>query len=191
MALAPPPGFSMPAHATPTKKFNINVRTRADVLIRMSKENQWRKGAELGTGEGKTAAQLLSKCLQLHLTTIDLWEGQPDSRGPENWTHWPHRIHENAARARLSGFSRRVKIIKGWTVEAAARIEDRTLDFVFIDADHSEDAVRADIAAWTPKIKAGGYLLGHDASWPGVKAAIDDLCPGYWIAPDNVWGIRL
>ncbi len=48
-------------------------------------------------------------------------------------------------------------------------------DAVFIDADHSEAAVRADIIAWLPNVKHGGILAGHDYDEPGVKAAVDDL----------------
>jgi len=49
---------------------------------------------------------------------------------------------------------------------------DSTLDAVFIDADHSEEAVSRDIAAWWPKVKPGGILAGHDFDEPGVAAAV-------------------
>lgn len=48
------------------------------------------------------------------------------------------------------------------SVEAAKGFKDKCLDFCYIDADHSYDSVKADIRAWKPKVKDGGYLCGHD-----------------------------
>ena len=48
------------------------------------------------------------------------------------------------------------------SIAAAATFADATLDFVFIDADHSYEAAKADIAAWRSKVKPGGILCGHD-----------------------------
>ena len=52
-------------------------------------------------------------------------------------------------------------------------------DVVYIDADHSYQAVREDIALWYPRITPGGALCGHDyyqeKHWPGVKRAVDEF----------------
>jgi predicted O-methyltransferase YrrM len=52
-------------------------------------------------------------------------------------------------------------------------------DFVFLDADHSYEGCKADIAAWAPKIKPGGWLGGHDyenKAFPkfGVTQAVNE-----------------
>lgn len=49
---------------------------------------------------------------------------------------------------------------------------DGSIDAVFIDADHSEEAVFADIQAWLPKVKKGGIISGHDYDEPGVRNAV-------------------
>ena len=38
----------------------------------------------------------------------------------------------------------------------------RSVHGIFIDGDHSYEAVRADLAAWEPKLVPGGILAGHD-----------------------------
>ena len=52
-------------------------------------------------------------------------------------------------------------------------------DLIFLDADHRLEAIRADIAAWTPHVRAGGILCGHDYSpvWPAVVRAVDESGP--------------
>jgi predicted O-methyltransferase YrrM len=60
---------------------------------------------------------------------------------------------------------------------AAARFDDASLDAVFIDADHSEEAVTRDIAAWLPKVKRGGVIAGHDVDQFGVAKAVSKILP--------------
>lgn len=54
--------------------------------------------------------------------------------------------------------------IKKTSLEAARDFKDRSLDAVYIDAEHDEDSVREDIKTWRSKIKFGGFLCGHDFS---------------------------
>lgn len=63
------------------------------------------------------------------------------------------------------------------SVLAAANFSDGSLDAAFIDADHREEFVKADIKAWLPKIKSGGILAGHDADEAGVAKAVVELLP--------------
>jgi SAM-dependent methyltransferase len=66
------------------------------------------------------------------------------------------------------------------SVEASKRYADASLDFVFIDADHSYAAVARDIDAWRPKVKPGGWLSGHDfCQWVGfgVIEAVTERFP--------------
>lgn len=67
-----------------------------------------------------------------------------------------HRL----AVARLAGLN--ATIVRKFSVEAAAEVPDRSLDFVFIDGNHVFDAVTADLLAWMPKVKPSGFVAGHD-----------------------------
>jgi predicted O-methyltransferase YrrM len=62
------------------------------------------------------------------------------------------------------------------TDEAASLFQDGSLDGVFIDADHTYEAVKMDIQNWMPKVRKGGILAGHDyvETWPGVIEAVNE-----------------
>ena len=49
------------------------------------------------------------------------------------------------------------------------------VDFVFIDADHSLNAIRKDLKAWWPKVRVGGTMAGHDYAHPPVRQAIEEF----------------
>jgi predicted O-methyltransferase YrrM len=63
---------------------------------------------------------------------------------------------------------------KGQSDVIAKDFLDASCDFVFIDADHSYEAVLRDIDAWWPKVRPGGMLAGHDVhhTMPGVQQAV-------------------
>lgn len=60
------------------------------------------------------------------------------------------------------------------SVDAAELYEDKSLDFVFIDASHDYKSVIQDIISWLPKIKPGGIISGDDLDpdWPDVERAL-------------------
>lgn len=64
------------------------------------------------------------------------------------------------------------EVIESDSTIAAERFADESLDFVFIDGDHSPEKVYADCAAWWPKIKRGGLLAGHDFDETGPQSAV-------------------
>lgn len=59
----------------------------------------------------------------------------------------------------------------------AAVVEEKSVDVVYIDGNHEYEAVSQDIAAFSPKLRAGGILCGHDyvKTWPGVIRAVDEF----------------
>ena len=82
----------------------------------------------------------------------------------------------------LSPLAGKFKTVCGNSHNVADNYPDKSVDFVFIDANHLEHAIRADIAAWLPKIKSGGVLAGHDYEMPdavphlwGVAKVVDEL----------------
>ena len=72
------------------------------------------------------------------------------------------------------------RVVQSHTAHAALFYANDSLDFVFVDADHSAHGVSMDILAWLPKIKIGGVIAGHDYEnprYPELKTAVDNLLP--------------
>ena len=71
---------------------------------------------------------------------------------------------------------------------AATLFANASLDFVFIDADHSQASVQADIHAWRPKLRPGGILAGHDWNTYGsVQQAVTGLLGTDFSVEGNCW----
>jgi hypothetical protein len=82
-------------------------------------------------------------------------------------------------------------LMKMDSLSAAKCFEDRSLDFVFIDASHEYNDVKSDIIAWMPKVREGGILAGHDyhedmSYEPGVCKAVNELINGF-IVSEMCW----
>jgi predicted O-methyltransferase YrrM len=73
------------------------------------------------------------------------------------------------------------------SLAVAKTIPDRSLDFVFIDAEHTTEAVLSDVQAWRDKVRPGGLILGHDEQWPSVQRALKSLFAKWTKHDDNVW----
>ena len=87
----------------------------------------------------------------------------------------------------IKPFSNRSTIYKMTTNNASLLVKDNSLDFVFIDADHSEKGVKEDIINWAPKVKSSGYILGHDVAWKSVYNTIINKFKKFEVASDHVW----
>jgi predicted O-methyltransferase YrrM len=148
-----------------------------ETFTRLVKDHNYTCGVELGVDKGILFGMLLRECPQLHLTGVDLFPDRQRSR----------RAFESA-----DTFKSRAELLVESTFTAHRHFPDGSLDFVFVDADHSEDPVRQDIANWLPKVRNhGGWFGGHDYSpkFPGVIAAVDEAFPVVQIWPGNIWGV--
>lgn len=76
--------------------------------------------------------------------------------------------------------------------EAAEVVTDASFDFVFIDANHTYEAVAKDLWKWWPKVKPGGWMAGHDftPAFPGVVRAVCEAFPEVWAQQGSSWYVR-
>ncbi len=76
---------------------------------------------------------------------------------------------------------------------AVGRSFSSPVGFVFVDGDHSEAGVAADIEAWFPRLVPGAFVAFHDISWAtGVQTSFARLAEPRLRAierlPNLVWG---
>lgn len=76
------------------------------------------------------------------------------------------------AHAKLGDVIDRVTFLRWSSPQVSALFEDASLDAVLIDGSHDAGDVAADIDAWWPKLRAGGWLAGDDVDpdFPGCEA---------------------
>ena len=53
-------------------------------------------------------------------------------------------------------------LIRKASIEAAKDFPDKSLDFVYIDANHAFGYIAMDLMKWTEKVRHGGVIAGHD-----------------------------
>jgi hypothetical protein len=141
-------------------------------------------GAEIGVFTGGLSRLLLERP-DLHLTMIDSWAGNGrDYIGDSG--DWHARLSQakqdesrKFAERVADEFKPRAKVLPMASHEAALTVPDASLDFVFIDADHSYEGCKRDIELWSHKVKPGGLLSGHDYANTdfedfGVTRAVDE-----------------
>jgi len=149
------------------------------IFSRIINENNFKKCAEVGIGYGLHAKHILDNTNLEKLYLVDPLIYYPGDGFVQDVK-------------RLGGFEFLFKNIGLYLKDHKERyifyrkkslditnndIQDDFLDAVFIDGDHSYEAVIKDLDFWWNKLKRGGWLLGDDykSVFPGVSKAVDEF----------------
>jgi|6_EtaG_2_1085325.scaffolds.fasta_scaffold00543_4 hypothetical protein len=116
-------------------------------LIKLFADLRFNKGVEVGVASGDHALAMCQTVPNLELTCIDHWRGERKK----------HRIE---TQKKLAGYN--VKLITDLSENVVEQIEPGSLDFVYIDAGHTFDAIMLDLIKWSKKVRTGGIVSGHD-----------------------------
>jgi len=137
--------------------------------------------AEVGSWKGRSTHALLSSGIDV--TAVDTWEGSDFEKDDTSRLAKIQDVFKQF-KDNTKGFDN-LKIHKARSLDAAKDYPDGAFDVVFIDAGHTYEDVKRDIAAW--KSKAKKMLCGHDYLqdvWMGVIQAVDEA----FGKPDGVEG---
>jgi predicted O-methyltransferase YrrM len=148
------------------KRFGLNIEQESPIDINISRnalgllfaELGFTKGAEIGTERGIYSEVLLKANPKLTLYCVDPWKAYKEYR--EHTTQ--SKIDEiyKEAIERLKPYN--CCIIRKFSDKAYQDFPDGSLDFVYIDGNHDFTHVSEDLRNWTPKVRSGGIVAGHD-----------------------------
>lgn len=138
--------------------------------------------AEIGVWKGDFAADILSAISHIEIYfMIDPWANLPDWNKPYNVKS---QIFESIYQEMLEKTdfaTQKRKILRGRTKEVINEIPDESLDFIYIDGDHTLRGITIDLITIWPKIKKGGFIGGDDFTttpWQhDVKYEPTMVCP--------------
>lgn len=184
----------MPAQSRParfgqyllSKLFRTKKPRRYDELIRRTPADRPCVACEIGVWQGKCSEKLLRARPQLFLYAVDAWQAPaPEStygQSGDKKAGMDQQLFDDArelAGKRLAPFQDRVRFLQGDSASMADEIADGSLDWAFVDGDHSYEGVLRDMRAFYPKVKPGGFLAGHDWNHPnypfGVEQAVHEF----------------
>ncbi len=132
-------------------------------------------GAEIGVYHGGNAIEILNF---LDIKKLHLVDHYSAYHAPEAQVFVPQEKQDESKKLAFDNLGSKGEKIE-WhlkpSVEAAKEIKDDSLDFVYIDATHSYDALTEDLNTWYPKIKKGGLVSGHDWHYDFIQKAVHNF----------------
>lgn len=166
MAGAPPSDLGRTALSRPTIEFlryllgrrtARTTVTAAETALLVSLAQGRGCVVEVGVFEGATSARLAAAIAPTgRLFLVDPFE---HGTRPERWLGFS--FTQLIARRSVARWRDQLRFVRAPSLEAARRHEEPA-ELVFIDADHSYAAVRADFLAWSEQLAPQGVLAFHD-----------------------------
>jgi hypothetical protein len=145
---------------------------------------------EIGVWAGNTTRHAVFAGCKVF--AVDTWEGSPtDYSGVDAQRFGGDNILRAFCKNMRENLLRNVFPLRGssrfWS---GVWPQDLPIDIVYIDADHEYESVKADIEYWTPLVRSGGIIAGHDYNFfPGVNRAVEESGP-FELVGKHVWWRR-
>ena len=151
--------------AKQTKNYN---EKRANILVQIKKSS---KIAEIGVWRGEFSEKINFFCKPKELILVDPWIFDNSVRGCAPQVKGREPLNQNyfndAKTETIKKFSnsKNVSIIELFSLEASKKFPDNYFDYIYIDGEHTYEAVTKDLECWFPKLKNKGLLFGDDYYW--------------------------
>ena len=137
--------------------------SRFDLWVRLLRTNPPDSAAEIGVRKGDFAKVILSNFSNLtKYYMIDPWAHLLDWNKPFNVDDRTFQdVYAEALLKTDFAASRRI-VLRGRTSAVIDQIPNQSLDFAYIDGDHTLRGITGDLMQVLPKIKDGGLIGGDD-----------------------------
>ena len=155
-------------------KLDTISKTPRPSILFMKKyfNNKKVSGLELGIQKGLNSISILKELNIKTLYLVDAWnlyienEITKESQN-KNYFSVLRKFKNN----------NKVKIIKGFSKDVVKDFSNNSLDFIYIDANHTYRYVYQDIDLWSKKVKDNGIISGHDIlNFNDVLYAVKNWC---------------
>lgn len=140
---------------------------RYKTLHKLLKKRPHKFGCEIGVNQGTTTAYLLNNMSGIErYYAVDPWEhyemydGKKFAgtvKGKKTWMQVIKKFLTDT-----HSYRDRICIMRMLSTEAIKFFDDDYLDWVYIDANHKYKYIKENLELWTPKVKVGGLITGHD-----------------------------
>lgn len=200
--------------STATRKRTTKVQSDVD-LANLEKffgywdeSHQWLKnfinqkkdiktGVEVGVAFGANMKVLLEgtnieKLFGVDPYVVDTWDLHGTLSVEKEYGSFDS-LYEHVAEL-LKPYGTRSKLIRMTSEEASKKFKNESLDFVFIDGNHFD--IENDVKYWEPKVRVGGYIMGHDWKHPSFGNITEFITSYYKKAvvgvdgPVHIWYVK-
>lgn len=118
---------------------------------------------EVGVWKGDFAKEVLEHCRLIEkYYMIDPWATLPDWNKPFNVNSKTFDDIYAEAISKTAFASEKIIVLRGRTKEVIEEIPDESLDFAYIDGDHTLRGITIDLIKLFPKMKENGLIAGDD-----------------------------
>lgn len=143
-------------------------------LFKVLQQEGLKIGAELGVQAGLFAEHALREwpaCTEYYL--VDIWAQQENYDDMANVNNEQQNEFFTQTKQRMEPFKDKAKFLRMTTTQAAEKVPDDSLDYVYVDARHDYCGVQEDLRNWWPKLRRGGIFAGHDYLTADSPAVVD------------------
>lgn len=119
--------------------------------------------AELGVQSGKFSQALLGNVSTIsRYYMVDPWKHLKEWNKPANYDDNKQEEIYTEAMAAVSLYKSRTTVLRGSTLEMRDNVADDSLDFLYIDGDHTAGGVVIDMLYWALRKSKMGSIVGGD-----------------------------
>jgi SAM-dependent methyltransferase len=165
------------------------------VLTKVINDNNYKNVAEVGIGYGTHAKYVLKTTSVSNLILVDPTKYYPNdgfatdimSKTPEVAGNNFNELYD-LINKELSPWKERYTWFRTESLNVTEeQVPNESLDCVFVDGDHSYEAVSKDLMFWWQKVRPGGQLLGDDYWMSDVAKAVHEFAEAYKLKLDFLY----
>jgi hypothetical protein len=157
-----------------------------DVMLTRALSPATRLVVELGAWLGLSTRFIADHAPGAMVVSVDHWKGSPEHVNDPRYQNLLPRLYETF-QARCWEYRERVIPLRMTSLEGLSKVAECGLqpDVVYIDAEHSFEAVSAELAL-ARRLFPGAALTGDDYDWAGVREAVNGFARREGLLVDRV-----